>query len=75
LLSTIIVLLTGSCPENAIVSDFSGESSIHNFFAIFFAVNSPHRNLSTESVITSFSSAKSRVFIFVMFVDEVMPFV
>jgi hypothetical protein len=64
LLSTIILLLIGSCPENAIVSDFSGDSSIQNVFCYVFTVNSPHCNLSTESVIIFFFVCKKQGFYF-----------
>jgi len=46
----MIFHLAGSCPENAVVSDFSGDVSIPTFFAMFF-VNSSSRKLFSESAI------------------------
>jgi hypothetical protein len=37
----MILHLTGSCPKNAIVSDFSGYISIPKSFAMFCNVNTP----------------------------------
>jgi len=69
-----MVSLTGSCPKNDIVWDFSGDISIPNFFfTLFCNVNSPLCKLSFESAIMTWSSAKSRLFIFVL-VHEVVPF-
>jgi hypothetical protein len=48
LLCTEILRITGSCPKNAIVSDFSGDVSIPKFFAVFCNVNSPRRRLFSE---------------------------
>ena len=36
---SMILHLTGSCPTNAIVSDFFGDISISKFFAMFCNVN------------------------------------
>jgi len=53
----MIFHLAGSCPENAVVSDFSGDVSIPTFFAMFF-VNSSSRKLFSESAIMTWSFAK-----------------
>jgi hypothetical protein len=70
----MIVHFTESCPKNSIVSDFSGDISIPIFFAVFYNVNTPLCKLSSELSVMTCSSAKRRVFIFVI-VDKVIPFV
>jgi len=70
----MIVNFTEHCPKNAIVSDFSGDISFPIFFAMFCNVNTPLCKLSSELAIMTCSSAKRRVFIFVV-VDKVIPFV
>ena len=51
LLSTIILHLTGLCPKTVIVSDFSGDISIKNFFDMFYNVSTPLCKLPSESAI------------------------
>jgi hypothetical protein len=57
MLSTMILLLDGSCSKNAIISDFSGNSYIPKSFAIFYNLNSPLWKLSSVSAIMTWSSA------------------
>jgi hypothetical protein len=63
----MILHLTGSCPKNAIVSDFSGGISIPKFVAMFCNVNYPLNQLSPLII-----SKKESIFVVV---DKVIPFV
>jgi hypothetical protein len=64
LLSITILYLTECYPQNAIVSDFSGDISISKCFALFCNANNPLCNLFSESAIMTLSSAKDWVLIF-----------
>jgi hypothetical protein len=61
-------------PKNTVFSDVSGGISIPKVFVMLFNVNTPLCKLSVESAIKTLSSAKRKVFIFVL-VDKVTPFV
>jgi hypothetical protein len=41
MLSTMILHPAGSCPKNAIISEFSGNISITKSFAVFYNLNTP----------------------------------
>jgi len=60
----MILHLTEYCPKNTTVSDFSGDISTPKLFAVFCNVNTPLCNLSSESAIMTWSSAKGSVFVF-----------
>ena len=58
MLSTKILHLAGSCPKNAIISDFTGNILIPKFCAMLCNVNIPLCKLFTESAIMTCSSLK-----------------
>ena len=51
MLFTMISHLAGSCPKNAIVSDFSGNIYIPKYFALFYNLNTPLCKLFSVSAI------------------------
>ena len=69
----MILNFMGTYPKNAIISGFTGDSSIPNFFAMLHNVNTPLCKLSSESAIMTCSPVKRGAFNFVL-VDKVIPF-